>query len=173
MDWEVATAIAEIAGAIAVLVTLIYLAAEVRQNRKAVQAASIDALSTGWNNLNAQITGDPELAQIMLKGFADPDSLDEVQLYRFQMVGQSYINHFMTAVNHHHDGTLRDKEWCAHSSGTAYIAKSPGGAWILEHSVITEDVRAALLESVDEELEQKERYLGVNIRQPAKPENTD
>ncbi len=45
MNWEIATAIAEISGAIAVIVTLVYLATEVRQNRKAIESASIDALS--------------------------------------------------------------------------------------------------------------------------------
>ena len=52
MNWEIATAIAEMAGAVAVVATLIYLAGEVRQNRKAIESASIDALSAGWNDLN-------------------------------------------------------------------------------------------------------------------------
>jgi hypothetical protein len=54
------------------------LASKVRKNRKAIDLASIDALSAGWNALNTQLMGDPELAEIMLKGFADPTSLSEV-----------------------------------------------------------------------------------------------
>ena len=161
MNWEIATAIAEISGAIAVIVTLVYLATEVRQNRKAIESASIDALSAGWNDLNTQIFGDPELAEIMLKGHADPKSLDEVELYRYQLAGQSYLNHFMTVVNHHRDGTLGEQEWRAHSAAMAYVAKTPGGIWLLEHSIVTPDIVSALRESVDEDLEQKDRYLGL------------
>ena len=173
MNWEIATAIAEMAGAVAVVATLIYLAGEVRQNRKAIESASIDALSAGWNDLNTVIMSDPELAQIMVKGFTDPESLDEIQIYRFQLAGQSYINHFMTVVNRYHDGTLPEQQWLAHSAGMAYVTKSPGGTWLLEHSIVTPDVRTALNESFNEELEQKDRFLGLSKVAAAKRENAD
>ena len=43
MNWEAAGAIGEIISALAVFLTLIYLALQIRQNTKAVRASAIDA----------------------------------------------------------------------------------------------------------------------------------
>jgi hypothetical protein len=79
----------------------------------------------------------------------------------------------MTVVNHYRDGTLREEEWRAHSAGMAYVANSRGGVWLLENSIVTPDVLAALHESVDEDLEQKDRFLGIPMNQAVKQESVD
>ena len=45
MNWEAIGAIGEIIGAIAVLLTIIYLADQIKQNTKAVKAATQQAIS--------------------------------------------------------------------------------------------------------------------------------
>ena len=45
MNWDAVEAIGEIVGALAVFLTLIYLALQIRQNTKAVQASAADASS--------------------------------------------------------------------------------------------------------------------------------
>ena len=54
MDWEAIGAIGEIIGAIAVLLTIVYLADQIKQNTKAVKAATQQAISDAttevWRN---------------------------------------------------------------------------------------------------------------------------
>ena len=47
MNWEAAGAIGEIVGAIGVLATLIYLAAQIRDNTRSLQAASLQSVLDG------------------------------------------------------------------------------------------------------------------------------
>ena len=46
MNWEAIGAVGETVGALAVLVTLVYLAVQIRQNTKAVQAAAVDSTTS-------------------------------------------------------------------------------------------------------------------------------
>jgi hypothetical protein len=46
MNWEAIGAVGETVGALAVLVTLVYLAVQIRQNTKAVRAAAVDSTTS-------------------------------------------------------------------------------------------------------------------------------
>jgi hypothetical protein len=47
LDWEAVGAIGEIVGAVGVLATLIYLAAQIRDNTRSLQAASLQSVLDG------------------------------------------------------------------------------------------------------------------------------
>ena len=79
MDWTAIGVVAEIIGAAVVVVTLIYLAREVRQNRVAIESTAVDSLADGWNSLNTHMMDDPELAHIWTTGFPHPENLDSIQ----------------------------------------------------------------------------------------------
>jgi hypothetical protein len=52
MDWEAIGAIGEIIGAVAVLLTIVYLADQIKQNTKAATLQAIsDATTEVWRNL--------------------------------------------------------------------------------------------------------------------------
>ena len=80
MNWEFISVIAEVVSARAVVVTLMFLAIEVRNNRRATEAASVDAQSSGINDLNSLLVSDPEFAKVWNVGMADPEKLDEQRL---------------------------------------------------------------------------------------------
>ena len=161
MNWNAIGAIADIVGAMAVVVTLIYLAYEIRLSRRVNESATVDALATGWNSLNTHIVDDAELAEVRLKGFPDPDSLDPIQLVRFLAIGQSYINHFMTVKKHHDAVSLAEDQWLVHAAGLAHIMCSPGGKYICENVTITPDVLETIHQYHDERYEDKDGYLGI------------
>ena len=47
MNWELVGAIAEIAGAVGVLITLVYLAIQIKDNTKSLQAGSLESVLDG------------------------------------------------------------------------------------------------------------------------------
>ena len=84
MDWDAVGAIGEIIGAVAVVVTLIYLAAQIRQNTKHLASTSLQALADRAENRVLLFASNPEFAAMYAKFQADPQSLsasEAVQLY--------------------------------------------------------------------------------------------
>ena len=59
MNWEAIGIIAESVSAFAVVVTLVFLIVELRNNRNATQSAAVDAAATGFNSMNSAIITEP------------------------------------------------------------------------------------------------------------------
>jgi len=83
MNWDAISTIAEIVGATAVVVSLIYLAVQIRQNTKQVEEqargqrfAALGTLGDQWRGFRSQVTNSTEVASIWRRGNEDFDSLD-------------------------------------------------------------------------------------------------
>jgi hypothetical protein len=75
MNWEALGAIGEIVGAVAVVLTLGYLAVQIRQNTRTLRTSSHQASLDGFRELNRVLNELPELALIYRRGRNEPDSL--------------------------------------------------------------------------------------------------
>jgi hypothetical protein len=76
-------ALAEIAGSMGVIATLIYLTVQVRQNTKSTRADTSFSINSALsNNLNA-MRSDGEFAEIWLRGCKDLETLSDVERLRF------------------------------------------------------------------------------------------
>ena len=52
MNWEMISAIGQMLGAIGVIISIIYLAAQIRNQNKESQRAAMNVLTTHWSDLN-------------------------------------------------------------------------------------------------------------------------
>jgi hypothetical protein len=84
----------EFVGAIAVVITLAYLAIQIRQNTSVTRAASHHAIVEALNRGNLAQAEDGELAQIWVSGTEDRGGLSEVERQRFDMLLLSYFHVF-------------------------------------------------------------------------------
>ncbi len=73
----------EFLGGIAVVVSLVYLASQIRQNSKLVRASTTSADANSGNAFSLAIVQDPEVARIYWEGSADRDALSEPDRRRF------------------------------------------------------------------------------------------
>ena len=74
----------EFFGAIAVVVTLVYLVIQLRHNTQATRASTAQALADSINELNLMLAKDPELARLYQTGkFGDWDSLTPDEQFRW------------------------------------------------------------------------------------------
>jgi len=99
MNWEAIGAISEMIGALAVVISLVYLAFQIRQNTKQLEqsqrtstAASVGASATSYRENRQYIYTSAEVADIQLRGLADPDSLNEVERYRFRLLMSNFAD---------------------------------------------------------------------------------
>jgi hypothetical protein len=79
VNWEAISAIGQIVGAFAVVVSLVYLAREIRRNARAERLASMDAFIR-WLR---QLTEHPQLSELYYRGIHDFESLEGADLVRF------------------------------------------------------------------------------------------
>ena len=83
MNWDAIGAMAEILGAIGVIVTLAYLAVQIRQNSNQLRGTAITAVFEYQRSLTELLSADPELYKIALRGNEDLGSLDAFEQQRF------------------------------------------------------------------------------------------
>ena len=70
MDWEAIGAIAELIGSIAVIATIVFLAAQVRANSAAVQNSTIQTQAAAQSEWIRQLTVNPDLFKLNRKGLS-------------------------------------------------------------------------------------------------------
>ena len=78
-------AIAEIASAVAVVISLIYVGFEISQNTTSVRASAFQSVSDSLTDFTALVAVEPDLAKFYTQGRENPDSLtsDEKDAVQF------------------------------------------------------------------------------------------
>jgi len=116
----------EFVGAIAVVVTLAYLAVQIRQNTKASQANAVDAAMTGYAQIN-QVLTDPITASVYRRGNLDPSSLSDDELVQFLAVGRMLVNSWWKIFNLYKQGGYPHEQWVIITTEAEQMLKSNGG----------------------------------------------
>ena len=118
----------ELLGGAAVLVGLVFLGLELRQNTEAMQAATIQDLVHASSNFNVAIASDPELRNAYLTGWQEPGVLTESQREAWLLLQSSYWLRMQNIFSQYQRGTLVETDWDAYRDGICGSAVSPGGS---------------------------------------------
>jgi len=93
MNWEAVGAIADAIGVVAILVSLIYVALQIRQNTRefsrnteANQLAAFERNIESGNKIRELLILHPDLAELMLRGFQNHHELKAADKFRFGML---------------------------------------------------------------------------------------
>ena len=126
----------EFFGSIAVLLTLIYLAMQIRQNTHATRAVSHHAITDALNQLNLTLGRDDVVAQIWIAGMNDRSSLNEVQREQFDALLRAYMHVCDTMYYQAQVGAGDHGLWEAEKRYLGVILTSNGGKdWLEENSL--------------------------------------
>lgn len=110
MNWDAIGAIGEIAGASAVVVSLIYLAIQIRNQNTESRAATVQQVLES-NAVAISQLQDPDLAEIRIAGAEDFDSLSDAQRLRFVIYLPSALRSWENAYFQWRNGRLEDDTW--------------------------------------------------------------
>jgi hypothetical protein len=83
VNWEAISAIGQLVGALAVVISLIYLAREVRSNARATRHASMRSMSDALTRWAQQLSEHPHLRELYYRGIHDLESLEGADLVGF------------------------------------------------------------------------------------------
>jgi hypothetical protein len=111
VNWEAISAIGQMVGAIAVVISLIYLATEVRSNARATRQAAMRSTVDSLNRFALQITGNAELAELRNRGYHDFESLEGADLARFNSYMHAMFRTVEDAYYQHLEGHFDPHIW--------------------------------------------------------------
>ena len=144
MNWEAIGAVGEILGAAAVVLTLFYLARQLRDQNRASEIGAYEGIMDGFNEMNRMIASDKALYRIFIDGLNRPDELDDDQAGQFSFLFRCYANNFQKTHRAYERGGISEQDWGGLASQYAAMMASPGG------KIFSEGHRDVMAEFVDE-----------------------
>jgi hypothetical protein len=101
VNWEAAGAIGEIVGAAAVVLTLLYLAAETRKNAQALDATTTREFGFRLSEWAREVARDPELKRISLRGLEpELEDFSAAEWHEFRIFAMSLFLIYQTSFSH-------------------------------------------------------------------------
>jgi hypothetical protein len=134
-------------GGIAVVITLIYLAVQVRQNTRAIRVATMQSSMLAAQSIGNLPAQDRDLARVVRVGLTTPDELDEDEFQQLRYFLMSMLRVHEDMFVQHQAGVVDDETWLARSSSLKTIFSMPGGRRIWEAASAYRDDFKAWLES--------------------------
>jgi hypothetical protein len=98
-------------GGIGVLVTLIYLAIQIRQNTKSNRAASYQEATAALSDWSSNLARDSSSMRIFLLGNDDSEEIDEFEKAQYRLLIMSLFRHFENLHYQYLQGTMDDDTW--------------------------------------------------------------
>ena len=137
MNWEAVGAIGEIIGAGGVIVTLVYLAYQIRQNTRRIEQNTLHAKTTAVNASNTalrepreSIYQSAEMTEIFMLGNANPAELDEVPRLRYRLLLQNIVDSILEVYNQTLVTGYSPETWATQGETLVWrIFGTNGGRW--------------------------------------------
>jgi hypothetical protein len=110
MHWEAISTIAEVIGVIAVVVSLVYLSVQIRQNTKVAKAATRQAIAESTEKLGDDLISNGEIAEIFVKHLSG-EELSAVENLRLQARCYRDMQHWENIHYQFNEGLVSRDQW--------------------------------------------------------------
>ena len=164
MNWDAIGAIGEIAGALAVVFSLVYLASQIRtSNRAAIQTANREMMRES-SNFYGQIGTDAETADLWIRGSMNDESLTNTELVQYRALVMQCILLWERAYYLDEEKGVDDWFLKIYKVGRQRVVGSIGfQCWFKDNSELLSD---RFKRTLEEEIRKSSNYkpLGTDIR---------
>lgn len=126
MNWDAVGAIAELAGALGVIITLAYLAVQLRQNTATVRSNSATAHTQAVQASSIALTQDEYMNKLFWAGLANRATLAPDEQSRFDGILSCQILTLEQAWRFREEGAIDDVAWDGQRTSISWLAHSPG-----------------------------------------------
>jgi len=135
VEWTIQDygALGEIVGAVGVVVTLAYLALQIRRNTQTIRTAAVNATNIALREPRQSIFGTEEMTHIFLTGNKNPEELDEVSLLRYRLVMQNVVDAMLETYSQTSITNFSPETWA--TQGVTLVERiliTTGGQWFWE-----------------------------------------
>jgi hypothetical protein len=108
---EQAYYIAEIIGVLSIVMSLVYVAMQIRQNTMAIRSDTAQSVHDSWGGVYGRMSVSSELSQVMMKGNSDIDGLSESEKAQYLSFWMHTMLTWQNAYYQFKTGTLEDTLW--------------------------------------------------------------
>ena len=111
MNWEMLTAIGQLAAVFVGIPSLIYFAIQIREQTRERRQSAVNALTVQWSDLTKALHEDAEFAGIFLRGVHSFDDLDAISKLRFSAFENRFFKNFEGMYYSRREGILTLELW--------------------------------------------------------------
>ena len=126
MNWEAIGSLAEALGALGVIVSLVYLATQVRSNTAAIRAGTAQEVTNRASEIAQAIALNPSATEIRHRGLHEPNALSDEERRRFNGMLLAIFRAYENVEYQFRKGFLDPGEWSGLSSNLRSTATQPG-----------------------------------------------
>jgi len=126
MTLDTVQVIAEAIGALAVMLSVVYLAIQVKRNTSATYSQTYQAATSSFAEMAAIVGASKETARVFTLGMSDPGELDESEYSQFAYLAISLLRRFENIYFQHQSGMINDDFWTGHSDNLLWFYHQPG-----------------------------------------------
>jgi hypothetical protein len=111
MNWQMVTAIAQLATVAVGIPSLIYFAIQLREQTRERRQSAVNALTAQWGDLTKALHEDEEFTAIYLRGVHSFHDLDAVSKVRFSALQNRFFKNFEGMYYSRREGILTEELW--------------------------------------------------------------
>ena len=126
MDWQATGAIAELAGALGVIASLLYLAIQIRQSSRASKAEAVQAVQQSMIDISLAIASDPSWAKIFERAEDSYLNLSREDKTRLGWLWFAVMRGTETLYHHYLRGNADWSMWESHEGAVVNNLHNPG-----------------------------------------------
>jgi hypothetical protein len=109
--------IGDLVGGVGVVVTLIYLAIQVRKNSHAVQSNTLQTLQNEANQAVIAVATNTDLARVLVTAETGLDQLSPIERCQFDHFARQFFETYESAYHMHSQGHIDSEVWAAWQLG--------------------------------------------------------
>ena len=150
MHWDAISAVAEWAGTIIIIITLVYLARQVHLNNVTNRVAGIIGIADASREIHFTLASDRDTARVFLVGISNPDELDEIDRGRFELFMWGVIRQIESFHVQYKQGIITEAAMKAYARLSVELIGS--NDVMREHWRDTKDYSPAFILWIDEQV---------------------
>lgn len=136
MNWNAIGAVGELLGAIGVILSLVYLGGQIRQNTRTQRRSNLGDVAGDLSAVLRSVSTDPELSSLVLRGLADLGALNPNERYQFDAFLYSWLVGFERALLDARDGDYPEENLAPMRRAIAGFLRTEGArVWWEERKV--------------------------------------
>jgi hypothetical protein len=126
MNWDAIGSIGEALGAVGVVVSLIYLGTQIRQNTAAIRGGTAQQVTNRAGEIAQSIALNPSMTEIHYRGLRHPDSLSKEETLQFAGLMLAVFRAYENAAYQFRRGFLDPGEWSGLYNNLSSTVEQPG-----------------------------------------------
>lgn len=123
---EIVQIASSIVGSVAVALTVVYLAIQVRASTRATYSQTYQTAVAALGDMAAIVGESKEKSKLYADGMADPDQLDDDEYLQFAYLGISLFRKYENAYFQYRSGMIDDEFWDGHRDNLLWFFHRPG-----------------------------------------------